>query len=95
MSKKKKQAVEMLISKHTPLPDRFGPNATQKFRFGLYSSLGMSAMKSGNYSIARSSYLRALQCNPQLCKELAYLGVSMGGQLTHRPALVVKRMILD
>lgn len=93
--KRKKQAVEMLVNKHTPLANRFGFDATDIYKFGLYSSLGMSAMKSRDYAVARSSYIKALRCNPQFCKELAYLGISLGGPLTHRPALLVKQVILD
>lgn len=92
---RKKQAVDALIDKHTPLPDRFGQSATQEYKSSLYSSLGMSALKSGSYSIARNSYIRALQCNPRLSEELIYLAVSLGGPLTHKPALFIKKMFFD
>jgi glycosyltransferase involved in cell wall biosynthesis len=91
----KKQALEYLLEKHAPLPDSFGPEATELFKYKLYTSLGMTALKAEEYEIARDSYLNAIRAKPQISKELLYALVAFGGRPMHKLGLYLKQSYIE
>lgn len=91
----KKRAVEYLLNKYKSRYEQSNPKSFRSFKSDLYSGLGMSALKAGEYSLARRSYFVALKEQPQISKELLYALTSLGGPFTHEPARFIKRKLFD
>jgi glycosyltransferase involved in cell wall biosynthesis len=86
----KRKGVREILEKHTPLPDRFGPNATERLRSRLYRGLGLSALKAGEYRIARRSLFQSIVDNPSQHKVYIHALAASGGPFTHKPAKFIK-----
>ncbi|WP_159900209.1 glycosyltransferase family 2 protein [Salinirussus salinus] len=92
---KKQQAVQKILDWHTPLPERFGPKATERFRSRLYRGLGITALKAGEYSIARKSLHRSIREYPSQRQAYVYALAALCGKFTHKPLLFLKRAAFD
>lgn len=92
---KKRDATEQVLNWHTPLPERFGPKATERIRARLYRSLGITALKAGVYSTARNSLFRSIQSKPIQRQAYIYSLAAVGGKHTHKPLLHLKTRLLD
>ena len=92
---KKRRATENFLEWHTPLPERFGSNATTRLRSRLYRSLAITALKAETYDIARRSLFRSIRANPAQKRSYLYLMAAIGNQLTHKPLLLLKTRLLD
>jgi glycosyltransferase involved in cell wall biosynthesis len=92
---KKQRATENFLEWHTPLPERFGSNATTQLRSRLYRSLGITALKAETYGIARRSLFQSIRADPAQKRSYLYLMAAIGNQFTHKPLLLLKTRLLD
>jgi glycosyltransferase involved in cell wall biosynthesis len=87
------EAYNQMINKHAPLPDRFGENATARFKASLQFGVGSVALKANEYNIARKYLFRSFLNDRSQRRSLLYALAASGGPLTHKSSLVVKQII--
>jgi len=88
-------ACERMIHLHAPLPERFGDEATIRFKSSLQFGVGSVALKAGDYKTARQYLMRSYRNDPSQTRSFLRWVVASGGKFTHKPALALKRRTLQ